>query len=215
MAGIHNIHTLLTGLGNSTINFLPNLIGALLLLVIGLIVGKIIGVMIEKFCMSIKIDKYIKSKGFKLSHLFEVAGEWMIYLVFIQSAVQYLEIYALAAFVDKIVYFIPNAVGAAIIVVVGYLLGNFFEDQIKVSKGLYSELIGKIVNFFTVYVAISLSLPVIGINPVLINNILLIIMASAGLGFALAIGLGLKDVVAKEADKYIGTVEKIVSKRKK
>ena len=215
MAGIQEINSLLMGLGSSTIEFLPNLVGALLLLAIGYIVGKVVGIVIEKFCVSVKVDKYVKCKGFKLSNLFKIAGEWMIYLVFIQSAVQFLGIIALAVFVNKIVYFIPMAVGAAIIVVVGYILGSFFEEQIKGSEGMYKGLIGKVVHFLTVYVAIALALPFLGINPGLVNNILLIIVASAGLGFAIAIGLGLKDVVAKEADKYIGVVEKSVSKKRK
>ena len=215
MAGIQEINSLLMGLGSSTIEFLPNLVGALLLLAIGYIVGKVVGIVIEKFCISVKVDKYVKCKGFKLSNLFKIAGEWMIYLVFIQSAVQFLGIIALAVFVNKIVYFIPMAVGAAIIVVVGYILGSFFEEQIKGSEGMYKGLIGKVVHFLTVYVAIALALPFLGINPGLVNNILLIIVASAGLGFAIAIGLGLKDVVAKEADKYIGVVEKAVSKKRK
>ncbi len=215
MAGIQEINSFLIGLGSSTIEFLPNLVGALILLAIGYLVGKGIGIVIEKFCVTVKVDKYVKCKGFKLSNLFKIAGEWIIYLVFIQSAVQFLGIITLAVFVNKIVYFIPMAVGAAIIVVVGYILGSFFEEQIRKSEGIYKNLVGRIVNFFTVYVAIALALPFLGINPSLVNNILLIIIASAGLGFAIAIGLGLKDVVAKEADKYIGVVEKEVSKRRK
>ena len=90
------------GLGSTTIEFLPNLVGALLLLAIGDIVGKVVGIVIEKFCISVKVDKYVKCKGFKLSNLFKIAGEWMIYLVFIQSAVQFLGIIALAVFSARI-----------------------------------------------------------------------------------------------------------------
>jgi len=215
MAGMEALSVLLTNLGQSTIDFLPNLIGALILLLLGYVVGKVVGIVIEKICISAKVDKYIKSKGFKLSYLFKVAGAWIIYLLAIQAAFQYLGIMALATFVDKIVNFIPMAVGAAIIIIVGYVLGNFFEEQIKVSEGKYSSLIGRIVNFFTVYVAIALALPFIGINPSLVNNILLVIIGSVGLGFAIAMGLGLKDIVAKEAEKYVGSIEKSFAKKKK
>ncbi len=214
MLGLQNLNILLAGLRDSTVSFVPNLIGALLLLVIGYVLGKIIGAVIEKACIGVKINTYLKCKGFKLSKLFKIAGSWIIYLVFIQSAVAILDIPTLGLFINSIVYFIPMAVGAAIIVVVGYILGGFFEDQISSSDGKYNTLVGKIVNFFTIYVSIALALPILGVNPTLVNNILLVIIASVGLGFALATGLGLKDVVAKEADKYVSVAEKAIKKKR-
>ncbi|MCK4729697.1 MAG: hypothetical protein KAT28_00110 [Candidatus Aenigmarchaeota archaeon] len=208
-----NLSVLLT-LKESMVTFVPSLIGALLLLIIGYALGKIVGAVIERMCIGMKINTYLKCKGFKLSKLFKIAGEWWIYLVFIQSAVGTLGILSLELFINGIVNFIPMAVGAAIIVVVGYILGSFFEDQISNSEGKYNRLVGKIVNFFTVYVSIALALPVLGVNPSLVNNILLVIIASVGLGFALATGLGLKETVAKEAGSYVSAAEKAVKKKR-
>ena len=206
------IQNMLAELGNSTITYFPYIVGALLLLILGYIVGKIFGVVIKKFCEGMKVDKYIKSKGFKLSHLFKMAGEWMVYLAFISAAIEYLSIPVLPMFINSLLVFVSNAIVAAIIMVAGCLLGGFLEEQVTKTKGTYAGLVGKIVNFFTVYMAISLALPVLGINTVLINNILLIIVASLGLGFAIAVGLGLKDSVSKEADKYVDTVKEVISK---
>ena len=211
---MQDLTVVLNNLGMQIANFIPNLVGAIVLLAIGYIVGKIVGVVIKGLCDKAKTDRYVKVKGFRISELLKIAGEWIIYLVFIQSAVQFLGIAALAEFVNQIIYFIPKAVGAAIIIIVGYVLGNFFEEQIKGSEYMYSDLIGKVVNFFTVYVAIALALPFLGINPSLVNNILLIIIGSVGFGLGLAIGLGLKDIVAKEANKYIGKLEKKVQRRR-
>ena len=211
---MQDLTVVLNNLGMQIANFIPNLVGAIVLLAIGYIVGKIVGVVIKGLCDRAKADRYVKVKGFRISELLKIAGEWIIYLVFIQAAVQFLGIAALAEFVNQIIYFIPKAVGAAIIIIVGYVLGNFFEEQIKGSEYMYSDLIGKVVNFFTVYVAIALALPFLGINPSLVNNILLIIIGSVGFGLGLAIGLGLKDIVAKEANKYIGKLEKKAQRRR-
>ena len=214
MAGVTQLNNLFTNFANNVVDYFPNLIGAIIILLVGYITGKVLGIIIKKLAETLHVDKYVKLKGFKLSNLLRLAGEWIIYLVFIQSAAQYLGISPLAAFVNEIVYFIPSAVGAAIIVVVGYLLGNFFEEQIRGSEGLYKEVIGKLVNFFTVYVAIALALPFLGVNPALVNNILLVIIGSVGLGVAIALGLGLKDIVAREAEKYIGEFEKSTKTRR-
>lgn len=205
---IDALTTILANLVTTTAAFVPNLLAALIWLLIGYIVGKIVGIVIHKICVGIQVDKYLKNQGFKLSYLFKIAGSWWIYLVFIQIAAETLGVASLTMFVGEIVSFIPHAVGAAIIVVVGYILGGFFEEQIKHSDGRYNSLVGKVVYFFTVYVAIALALPFIGINATLVNSILLIIIASFGLAFALAVGLGMKESVAKEADKYIGEIKK-------
>ena len=211
---MQDLTVVLNSLGSQIVSFIPNLVGAIVLLAIGYIVGKIVGIVIKGLCDKAKVDRYARLKGFRISELLKIAGEWIIYLVFIQSAVQFLGIVALAEFVNEIIYFIPKAVGAAIIIIVGYILGNFFEEQIKASEGVYSDLIGRVVNFFTVYVAIALALPFLGINPSLVNNILLIIIGSVGFGFGLAIGLGLKDIVAREANKYIGKLERKAQRRR-
>ncbi len=215
MAGVAQLNSFFTNFANNIVDFIPNVIGAIIILLAGYIVGKVLGMAIRKLADALHVDKYVKLKGFKLSNLLRLAGEWIIYLVFIQSAAQYLGIAPLAEFVNEIVYFIPSAVEAAIIVVVGYVLGGFFEEQIKGSEGLYKNVVGKVVNFFTVYVAIALALPFLSINPSLINNILLIIIASVGLGVAIALGLGLKDTVAKESQKYIGEIKKSTRRKKK
>jgi len=67
----------------------------------------------------------------------------------------------------------------------------------------YSGLIGSGIFFLTIYIAIALALPLLGIDPTLINNLLLVIVGSFGIGIALAIGFGLKDVVARWAKKNL------------
>ena len=193
---------------NSLVEIAPKLVGALVILVVGIIIGKIVGLVIKEICIRAKLDKYIKIKGYRFTDIIRIAVEWIIYLAFIQSAVDYLGIAALADFVGNIIHFIVRAVGAAIIIIVGHVLGSFFEKEIKKTEEAYSEIIGKVVYFFTLYVAIALALPFLGINPTLVNNILLIIIGSVGLGFAIAVGLGLKDIVAEEARKYIKELKK-------
>jgi len=211
MAGINALSTFLSNFAAGAANFtIYNLIPAIIVLLVGYIIGKVVGIVIEKICIAVKTDKYVRLKGLKLSYLLKLAGEWTVYLVSLMEATseRFLNVPAISNFVKTIVYFIPNAVGAAIIVIVGYVLGNFFEKQIKASEGMYKDIVGKVVNFFTVYVAIALALPFLGINPSLVNNILLIIVGSFGLGIAIALGLGLKDIVAREAEKYIGEVKR-------
>lgn len=190
---------------NSVILFLPNLAAAIVLLLIGWIVGAIIGRITREILRRLKVDQFLfKGKALvKLSDVFPVLFEWIIYLVFIQSAVQILGVVALVQFVDKVINFIPGLLGAAIVIIVGYALAEYIRKVLSKSKVLYSDLVGSIIFWLVLYVAIATALPLVGIDATLINNILLIIVGSFGLGLAIAIGLGLKDTIAEIAKKQL------------
>jgi hypothetical protein len=67
----------------------------------------------------------------------------------------------------------------------------------------YSDIVAKILFFLILYISIAMALPLVGIDPTLVNNILLVIIGSVGLGLAIAIGLGLKDTIARMAKKKL------------
>jgi len=186
---------------NSVVTFVPSLIGAVILLIIGWIVGAVIGRITKELLVRFRVDQYITKKRpiIRLSDIFPIIFEWTIYLVFIQSAVETLGIVALADFVKMIINFIPGLIGAVIVVIVGYGIAEYIRSEvIHKSKIAYSELMGNMLFWFIIYIAIALALPLVKIDP----TVLLIIVGSFGVGIALAIGLGLKDVIAEMAKSY-------------
>lgn len=190
---------------NSVILFFPNLVAAVILLAIGWVIGAVVGRVAKELMLRFKVDHYIAKRRpmLKLSDIFPIIFEWTIYLVFIQAAVQTLGITALVQFVQTILNFIPGMVGAVVTVIVGYILAEYVRNEVEKSKIAYSEVMSKVLFWLIVYIAIAIALPLVKIDATLINNILLIIVGAFGAGIALAIGLGLKDVVAAIAKKKI------------
>ena len=190
---------------NSSIAFLPNLLGAVILLIIGWIVGTIIGRITKELLVRFKVDQYV-SKGrpiIKLSEVFPLIFEWVIYLVFIQAAVEVLGVTALVEFVRTLIGFIPGLLEAVIVVIVGYGIAEYVRVEIERAKLVYADIMSKVLFWLIIYIAVALALPLVGINPTLINSILLIVVGSVGAGMAIALGLGLKDAVAAAAKKYV------------
>lgn len=188
----------------SVIDFVPNLIAAVILLVVGWIVGVVVGRVTKEIMVRFRVDEYI-AKGkpvIRISDIFKIIFRWTIYLVFIQSAVQALGVPALAQFTSMLISFIPGLVEGIIVVIVGYALAEYVRKEVEKSKLFYSDIMGKVIFWLVIYVALALALPLIGIDATLINNILLIIVAAFGLGLAIALGWGLRDVVAQIARKY-------------
>jgi hypothetical protein len=184
---------------------LPALITSMIILVIGFIVGKVVGKVAKEILLRVKIDNYISEKQkFKLdiSDLGSIISKWVIYIWFIQLGVAALGVAPLTALTSSAVDFLFGAVGAVIIILVGYVFAYFVKDQVMHSKTFYGDIVGNLIFFLIVYVSVALALPFVKIDPTLINWLLIVIVASLGLGLAIAIGLGLKDVVAETAKGY-------------
>jgi len=190
---------------NQTILFLPNLLAAVILLIIGWVVGTVIGRVAKELLVRFKVDQYVTKKRpiLKLSDVFPLIFEWTIYLVYIQAAVQSLGVPALAEFVSMLISFIPGLVEAVVVVIVGYGIAEYVRNEVEKGKLPYSSTMAKVLFWLVVYVAVALALPLVGINPTLVNNILLIIVGAIGLGVAIALGFGLKDAVAEIARNYL------------
>ena len=204
---VGSLATILTGLVDQAAAFLPNLIGAIILLIIGLVVGKIVGRVVKEVLVRIKLDYYITETHkppVSFSDMLAMVTRWWIYLAFIMAALSQdvLGVPALAAWVAQVAAFVPNIIGAALIVVVGYLLGEYILVQFKKPGRGYAALAGKLLFFFILYVAVAMALPVLGINAMLVNAIMLTIIVSVGAAFALAVGLGARNVVGSVLQKW-------------
>lgn len=213
---IEPITSTVSGIGASAITFLPNIAIAIILLLIGWLVGWAVVRIAKKVLTWVKIDSYISGENgkppFSLVKILPVVISWGIYLIFIQAAVDALGIATLVGVVGAILGFLPGLIGAILVIVAGYALGDYVRRQIEESKIMYSGLIGKSVFFLVLYIAIATALPLVNIDATLINNILLVIIASAGAGAAIAIGLGLKEEVADVAKNYRKTAVKAKKK---
>lgn len=204
---VERLGLVLTNIVDSGAAFLPNLVAAIILLVIGLVVGKIVSRVVKELLVRVKLDYYITETHkppISFSDLFALVTRWWIYLAFIVAALSQdvLGVPALAAWMAQVTAFIPNIIGAALIVVVGYLLGEYILGQFKKTGRGYGALAGKMLFFFVMYVAIALALPMLGIDATLVNFVMLTIIVSAGLAFALAVGLGGRNVVGAILQKW-------------
>ncbi len=193
-------------LSSQAVQFIPHLIGATLILVIGLIAGKFVAHVVREILIAVKADAYVKHRKAgiaKPTSIVSTIFKWWIYLIFIQSAVEYLGIPALSFYLGQVLGFIPNLIAAGVIIIVGYVIADYFQDHIEASNAAHSKLVAKIVFVFTLYLAVAMALEQVRIVPTLVNSILLIIVGSLGVGFAIALGLGLKDAINVEAMKYV------------
>ncbi len=200
-----------------------NFIGFLIILVIGWIIGRVVGKVIRELLVRANVDEYIKEEGhlnFQASTLFDTIARWIIYIVFISEAVSVLKVEVLTDFLFG--YVLPGIggiVGAGIVLLVAYIIGIYFKEgliQDDEEGTSYADLSGKVVFYLSMFFGAALSLDIffrlaLDQPAMLLQGLIFILAGAFGIGIAIALGFGLKDVVAEMAEEY---AEEFKEKRK-
>lgn len=187
----------------SAVMLLPNLAYSLILLAIGWALGTVVGRVAKAAMVRLKLDNYLANRMpmFKLSTLFPMIFEWVIYLVFVQMAAQGLGVAAITDFVNFVVGFIPGIAEAIAILVVGYVFADYTSKEMAKSGMGFSGAMSKIVFWLIIYGTAAVSLPLVMTNLSSLGGMASLAMIAFEVGLAIAFGFGLKDVIAEAASK--------------
>lgn len=189
----------------------PKIIAASILLVIGLVAGKVAGRIVEKVAGRIlhraRVDEdnvVTRATGEKESAgLIAASIRWFVYLFFVIAAINALEFEQLSAALTDLWLWVPNLLAFILILVIGLIVASFIgrwldQELLKSDLGgsRYVKIGAKAV-IYAIIVAIALTQLGIGeqIIPILISAFSWSI--AIGIGAAVAVGLGfaLKDIL--------------------
>lgn len=216
----------LLDLWGQIIGILPNIIGAIVIIAIGLIIAPILGGLVKQLIDLFKVDALTEKVGlkemmsdytenFSLSLLIGRLVKWFFILAFVMAATEVLRLDTVTEFLNTLVLFIPQVLIAIIILVFGVVAGKFFESivtrSLKGSKAPvnHPEALGHVTRWIFIVFSSLAALIQLGIAPVLIQ----ILFTGLVLAFALAFGLGGRDKASKLLD-YIDGSEVKKSKKK-
>lgn len=194
------------------ITFFPNLVGALLVVVVGVILGNWTKNLLVRALQLLHFETFIKDTKFKafllkaelsqkLEDLIGMLVKWLIVLIFFIAATNILGLTAVSAVLGSILSYIPNILSAVIILAIGILLAGLVESLVKGALSSIdlqaSRLMGKVASYTVVTIATLAAFSELKIAESFINTLFIGFVAMLSLGFGLAIGLGAKDVVGK------------------
>jgi len=129
--------------------FIFNLILAILLIIIGIFLGKLVKYLIRRLFEKIKADKAVK---WSILELILTVIKWSIYLLFIYLALGMLNVPTLTGWLEKALLPIPALVGALILVVVGFIIASYLKEVIEETEVKGREALAKAVFYFVWYV---------------------------------------------------------------
>jgi hypothetical protein len=200
----------LTRLVHQFFEFLPQLLGGIVLVVGGYFVAKLLRLvairlargwdrLILRFAFGGKASDPEKASQ-SSARWVGSAVFWVTILVFLLAAANTLNLTLLTAGLERIFGYVPNLIVAALILLVGFALGNMARDAVAVALRSGSpqqrELLPVGAKVLTVALTGVIAVGQVGIDNTVLVTILTVIVGAALAGGALAFGLGARTLVS-------------------
>jgi hypothetical protein len=216
------VTTVVTGAWNAFATkitaFLPELIGAIIIFVVGWIIARLVKVGVEKLLRLVRFDtatektgvnKFLK-KGEIVKAPSEIVGTlvyWFIMILVLIASLDALGLPIVSDMLNSIFLYIPNVVAAIIVLVLGVLMGNLLSAVVRTAAsnaGLKNaEGLGKISLYAIVVFAASIALIQLGIGEEIVVSAFGLVFGAAALALALAFGLGGRDVAVDYLKRWL------------
>lgn len=195
------LQSALTTLLDKISYILPNLIGALVILVLGsmlaMMLGGIVGSLVKKLKVDVALEKTVlypvsQSLGIKIntSKLFGELVKWFILIIVFIAAADVAKMPQVTDFFNEVLLYLPNVFVAVIILLVGSLLATFVSNLVTTSVKDELGYLSGLAKVAILTFAILAALNQLQISRPLVEILFTGIVATGVLAF----GLGGKDV---------------------
>lgn len=197
---------------NSIVLFLPNIIGALIIFILGFVFGNWLKILTVKLLQLLqishlfqdtKLPKFLKEAGIttKIEQAVGQGVRLLTIFVFIVAAVNILGLTTVTLVLTNILNYIPNVIAAILILALGTILAGVVESVVKGSLGVAdlktSRLLGKTSSYIVIVFSILAALSQLRIAQDFVNIIFIGLVATLSISLGLGIGLGSKDVISE------------------
>lgn len=189
--------------------YVPKLVAAFTFVLFGLFIARVFSSLLEQFLRKIKLDSYTSRVGINeilirfglgksTTQVVSFVVYWALLLVFLVTAANILNLTVISEILKRFVDFLPNLMAAIFIGFGGLLFARFMAD-IVMNSAISNNLRGgrslsKIVHFVIVVFTLIAAIEQLGIKMKMIIGGINIMLASLGLAFAIAVGLGAKEI---------------------
>jgi hypothetical protein len=188
------------------LGFVPNLLGGLVILVVGYFVAKVLGKLVGKLLGKVGFDQWMDRAG--VSGVLQRSGTgltasamlgkvvfWFVFLISFTMFASALGVPEISAFMSDMLGYIPRIFAAIVIVCLAALFANFLAAIIRGATG--NETLAKVGKYAILVYAAFAALTQLGIAVQLTGNTLLIVLAGAALAMGLAFGLGGREMAGR------------------
>lgn len=196
--------------------YLPNIVGALLLILLGALVAKIADSLVRKLVGLLNISKLQNTKAVKKTLestdlQFDVANIlgritfWVVIIVFALATAEVLGLDAMRDTIRDLLGYLPNVLAGIIVLTVTIAGARLVRDAVIAALQRMSVDFARPVASVSYYVIIVfgtlMALDQLGFDTTILANNITIIVAGVVLALALAFGLGGREVAGRIVEK--------------
>jgi mechanosensitive ion channel-like protein len=192
------------------LEYIPQLIGAIIILVIGYFVARILQAVVARVLQAIGFDRWMEHGGIK--QFFDradtrqtptsVLGKlvfWFVFIIAIVMATDALGIRQVSVVLGQLIAYIPNVIAAVLILILASLLANFVAGLVRGATGV--DILGTVAQVAIIVYAVFAALTQLGIAVQLTAPTFLIVLGAVALAAAIAFGFGAQEVARDIVEK--------------
>lgn len=205
------------GIGVRLIDFVPNIIFAVVVFIAGLFIADLFGRVVSRILKRAYLDQAVDQTGLKkilerigfkmpISRALGLLITWFLYAVFLIATAEIVQLNQISQFLQAVVLYIPNVIIAVVILLVGIIVSNFVFTLVKetatAAKLSAADLLANVARWailvFTFMAALVQLRVATELIQILFTGVILMFALAGGIAF----GLGGKDKAKEMLDKF-------------
>ncbi len=207
------------------IGFIPNLLIALVIILLGWLIGVLLGRVVSQIIKAIKIDEalrragveeFLNRGGLNLNSGAFLGGlvRWFVIIAFLIASFEVLGLYQVTGFLRDILNYLPQVIVAVLILIAAGIVADAMK-KIVLSSAKTAELsaapfLATVTKWVIWVFAILVALSQLGIAAGFIQTVFTGLVVALSLGLGLAFGLGGQEAASRVIDR----VSKEISDKK-
>lgn len=214
---------------NETIAWLPNLVAAIVILIIGWIIGRLLGAGVSALLDRLGVDDALARTSVGKALVRQYGGEgtrgivkffdlivrWFVYLIAIVAAANALNLAFLTGLMTQIIAYLPNIAIFVILLIVGFIVIDWFADFLRhlgaAERISMMQPIITVLQAFLYVVLVILALQQLKIDLTIIYILITPVAWGIGIGIGAALAIffwfGLRNRAPEMMDDFMGKIE--------
>jgi hypothetical protein len=193
------------------VSAIPAIIGAIVILIVGWIIGAIVGRIVTGILARTPVDRTFNrhagsvyggsASTFSVSRATGTVVKWLIFLVFLIAATNFLGWPLLTDFLNQVILFIPNLIVAVLILILAPIAGRLVRNAVEngtAAAGVSSgHLLGRVAEVAVILFGVIIAVNQVGVASNLVDILFTGLVIALAIAFGLAFGLGGRDVAGQ------------------
>ena len=215
LTGVATVLDPFARLGIAFMNILPQIVVAIIVLILGYFLSLFIGYLVKKVLEKIGLDKKLKQANLadaighvELSSLAGTIAKWYIFLWVIIQAAEIVQLRAFSQMLDNFVSWLPDVLLAIVIMILGLIIADVAYTKLLKTKLKSVRFVSWLAKVMIIFFVVVIALKQISLDITIVEHTFLMVLGAICVAFAIAMGLGFGAALKDDAKKMLKNFKK-------